>query len=44
MMKEVHGMDLDSAVNQIKAGRIPTAAEYPSVTVRVRNPADLTAA
>ncbi len=44
LMKQISGMDLESAmkaVNQLKAGRIPTSAEYPSVTVQVRDPSDL---
>ena len=41
LMKEIPGMYLESALNQLKAGGSPAAAGYASVTVRVRDPADL---
>ncbi len=41
LMKEIGGMDLELAVNILKAGGSPTAAGYASVTVRVRDPAYL---
>jgi len=41
LMKEIHGRDLESALNRLKAGGNPMAAEYTSVTVRVRDPGDL---
>ena len=41
LMKEIHGRDLDSALNRLKAGGNPMAAGYTSVTVRVREPGDL---
>ena len=41
LMKEIPGMYLESALNQLKAGGSPTAAGYASVTVRVRDPAYL---
>ena len=43
LMKEIPGMDLESALNRLKAGGNPMAADYASVTVRVRDPADLDA-
>ena len=41
LMKQIPGMYLESALNQLKAGGNPAAAGYASVTVRVRDPADL---
>ncbi len=41
LMKEIPGMYFESAINQLKAGGNPDAAGYASVTVRVRDPADL---
>lgn len=41
LMKEIHGRDLESALNRLKAGDNPMAADYASVTVRVRDPARL---
>ena len=41
LMKEIPGMYLESALNQLKAGGSPAAAGYASVTVRVRDPAYL---
>jgi len=41
LMKEIPGMYLEAALNQLKAGGNPAAAGYASVTVRVRDPAYL---
>ena len=41
LMKQIPGMYLESALNQLKAGGDPAAAGYASVTVRVRDPAYL---
>ena len=41
LMKEIRGMDLDSALNQVKAFGSPMAAGYASVTVRVSDPSYL---
>jgi putative ABC transport system permease protein len=41
LMKEIHGRDLESALNRLKSGGNPMAVDYASVTVRVRDPAYL---
>jgi putative ABC transport system permease protein len=41
LMKQIPSMYLESALNQLQAGGNPAADCYASVTVRVRDPADL---
>ena len=41
LMKEIPGIYLESALNQLKSGSNPTTQSYASVTVRVRDPSDL---